>query len=441
MNRYLRYVGLAIALTFSLALAFTISGISPAYMASTANPVRHLSTVQASPGQTFQVAVNFTAPANNFLAIGLVDNAPEGWTVSVNPSWSSPTPMADKSNANNATYIWSGPFSQGTVFNAVYRVTAPVNCPPGNYNFLNSIIRYTVDKSAPFSETVSGDSTVGISQAAASTLPVSNSAPGAPVIPYSTQATPAKPAVSSITAAPTSLINTPGRPSNPQENIISVSGFSATNSLIINSENKVKEAVTLITPDTSAMLYIPAGTKIISSNSPSSLSLSSQESTVLPEISGFKTLSAYSFNPEGIRFEPPITLTMRYSLMDLPPGTKESDLTISYRENSQWMPLGCALNATSHTISTNINRLSPVALMAAVHQVSAVQPLVSNSVNKVSVGSAPINALSAPDMQDQSFNWSPIWAGLEVIAAVGLISGVELWRRKHSRKSRLPKDS
>ena len=54
-----------------------------------ANPVRALPGV-VDKGETFNVTVNFTAPANNFFLVSISDLAPAGWNVETNVSWCDP---------------------------------------------------------------------------------------------------------------------------------------------------------------------------------------------------------------------------------------------------------------------------------------------------------------------------------------------------------------
>ena len=101
-----------------------------------ASPARILPPV-ISPGDTIEVKVTFTAPADNFNAIGISDTAPEGWNVTADASWCDPAPQGAKvSGGDTAEFIWYGPFDRGTKFKAVYKVTVPpdasVESPPFN---------------------------------------------------------------------------------------------------------------------------------------------------------------------------------------------------------------------------------------------------------------------------------------------------------------------
>ena len=113
-------------------------------------------------GQTFNVTVIFTAPADNFNAIGLSDFAPAGWTVSANNTWNTPNSDTNNITANRVDYIWNGPFTKGTAFTAVYQVTVSANATPGIYNFSGGTLQYYVGSSGPTTINVSGNSQVQV---------------------------------------------------------------------------------------------------------------------------------------------------------------------------------------------------------------------------------------------------------------------------------------
>ena len=131
------------------------------------NPARTLpSTVER--GQTFNVTVTFTAPADNFNAIGLTDNAPDGWDVQVDAAWC--TPIADfvSATGNKAEIAWTGQpvgFNNGTSFTAVYKVNVTDYACAGNHAF-NGFLEYWVGSVGPSNETVIGNSEVEVPVAA-----------------------------------------------------------------------------------------------------------------------------------------------------------------------------------------------------------------------------------------------------------------------------------
>lgn len=114
--------------------------------AAGANPIRVLPDT-VYPGQTFQVTVTFTSPADDFNAIGLADLAPAGWNVSVDMTEC--TPGADVDNhpsakEEEADYIWFGGYDAGTEFTAVYNVTVPSDATPGTYSFIGGTLQYYI---------------------------------------------------------------------------------------------------------------------------------------------------------------------------------------------------------------------------------------------------------------------------------------------------------
>jgi len=87
------------------------------------------------PGDTFQVYVNFIAPADNFTAISLTDLAPDGWNVTVDEAWCTPNAYAVLATGNRAEIVWLGPYANGTSFTVLYRVTVPETPTPGINSF------------------------------------------------------------------------------------------------------------------------------------------------------------------------------------------------------------------------------------------------------------------------------------------------------------------
>jgi len=96
-------------------------------LAQEANPSRAL-PADVERGETFNVTVNFTAPADNFFLISLCDLAPEGWNVTVNKAWCTPVATSAMGIGNETQISWAGPFSNGTFFTAVYKVLVILKC-------------------------------------------------------------------------------------------------------------------------------------------------------------------------------------------------------------------------------------------------------------------------------------------------------------------------
>jgi len=127
------------------------------------------------PGDSFFVYVNFTAPVDDFNAVGMTDFAPAGWEVETNVSWCTPVADWTMSPFNKAEYAWAGPFSMGQTFVAKYQVTipataspgsnywpdcTPIPCPPCSGSPLGSLpvwVEYWFDADGPFESCIMGE--------------------------------------------------------------------------------------------------------------------------------------------------------------------------------------------------------------------------------------------------------------------------------------------
>jgi len=127
-----------------------------------ANPSRILpETVER--GQTFNVTVTFTATADNFTAISLIDLAPDGWDVTVDKTWCQPQGSWTKATGNMAEVAWQGPYNGGVDFTALYKVTVPCGASVGNYVFSGyEGLGYYVGPSRHIYENITGDSEVEV---------------------------------------------------------------------------------------------------------------------------------------------------------------------------------------------------------------------------------------------------------------------------------------
>jgi hypothetical protein len=152
----MRLLSLLIIILALMAVAFLPLGIG---LAQEASPGRTLPDA-VQRGETFDVIVTFSSPADNFNAIGLTDLAPDGWNVTLDETWS--TPNADFVNAvgNKAEIMWFGPYESGTAISALYKVTVPDDAELGIYAF-NGSLEYYVG-SEPYSKNTTGGSQVEV---------------------------------------------------------------------------------------------------------------------------------------------------------------------------------------------------------------------------------------------------------------------------------------
>jgi len=116
-------------------------------------------------GETFDVFVNFTAPADEFNSIGLTDLAPAGWNVAVDAAWCTPNADLAKATGNKAEIVWFGEpgvgFDKNTSFSALYKVTVPDYAGAGIHTF-SGFLEYYLGPEGPYLENITGDSEVEV---------------------------------------------------------------------------------------------------------------------------------------------------------------------------------------------------------------------------------------------------------------------------------------
>jgi hypothetical protein len=133
------------------------------YVPPPTEPTRYLPDPPIVMGnQTFSVTITFTNREDNINTIVLVDNAPSGWGIQVDPTWCNPS-------ADNATVVgdqaqleWDGPYPAATDFTAVYKVTVPGNVTAGFYTFTGGLLEYCSGVDCDYSVEVTGDSQVEV---------------------------------------------------------------------------------------------------------------------------------------------------------------------------------------------------------------------------------------------------------------------------------------
>lgn len=112
-------------------------------------------------GETFDVLVNFTSPADDFNGIGLTDLCPDGWEVTLDEAWCTPDAEFVKATGNKAEILWYGPYENGTALTALYKVTVPDDAGLGMYAFSGSV-EYYLGEEGPFVENTTGRSQVEV---------------------------------------------------------------------------------------------------------------------------------------------------------------------------------------------------------------------------------------------------------------------------------------
>jgi len=127
-----------------------------------ANAVRALpDTVER--GETFNITVNFTAPADDFNSIALTDFCPACWNVT--GAWAQPS-ATTLATGNKADFVWvPSSYPNGTNFTATYKVKVPCDANLTNYTFDSSnwaYLAYYIGNSSQIWGNITGDSNVTV---------------------------------------------------------------------------------------------------------------------------------------------------------------------------------------------------------------------------------------------------------------------------------------
>ncbi len=149
----MRLLSLFVVILALMALAFLPLGV---ILAQEANPSRTLPDA-VHRGETFDVTVTFSSPADEFNGIGLTDLCPDGWEVTVDEAWCTPDAEFVKATGNKAEIMWFGPYESGTTVSALYKVTVPDDAELGMYTF-NGSVEYYIGEEGPFVENTTGGS-------------------------------------------------------------------------------------------------------------------------------------------------------------------------------------------------------------------------------------------------------------------------------------------
>ena len=164
-----------LVIAFVTMVALIAVALMPVHMAlaQEANPGRTLPPDTVQRVETFDVTVTFTAPADNFNAIGLIDNAPDGWDVTVDRAWCTPKAQFVKATGNKAEIMWFGPYAKDANFIALYKVTVPCDAPAEIHTF-NGFLEYYLAGEGPYDENITGDFEVEVG---VPTTPITCSSP------------------------------------------------------------------------------------------------------------------------------------------------------------------------------------------------------------------------------------------------------------------------
>jgi len=138
---------------------------------------------------------------------------------------------------------------------------------------------------------------------------------------------------------------------------------------IIKDSGEVWESVVALSLDNKLSLHIPPGTFAKNRADAALYALKIKTLAEPPEVpENMEAVgSVYELLPKGAKFDPPITLTIKYDVSEIPEGVSESNLYIAkWIESSQeWTELESTVDTASQTIATKIDGFSIHTIMAS----------------------------------------------------------------------------
>ncbi|QNT76193.1 beta strand repeat-containing protein [Dehalogenimonas etheniformans] len=129
----------------------------------------------------------------------------------------------------------------------------------------------------------------------------------------------------------------------------------------------------LKTSDGKLTIIVPVGVYIWNAAGAAQSFLSAAPLTNPPSAPPQNSLvMAFELGPNGVTFNPVVTLSFNYSDSDIPAGARETDLYIAWWNGTQWVKLVGTVDATANTVSAQITHFTSFALI--VQQAPATTP-------------------------------------------------------------------
>ena len=138
----------------------------------------------------------------------------------------------------------------------------------------------------------------------------------------------------------------------------------------ISGSYRLWRTITSTSPDGNLTINIPCRTRVLNKegNPLPSLQVTIYENPPPPPENANIIGLACNFEPDGVTFDPPITLTWRYDPSALPEGVAEEDLVSAYydEEAGRWVELDCTVDTTGNAITASLSHFTAFAIIADV---------------------------------------------------------------------------
>ncbi len=95
---------------------------------------------------------------------------------------------------------------------------------------------------------------------------------------------------------------------------------------------------------------------------------------------------AYDFGPDGVIFDPPITLTWSYDPNDISEDVAEENLVLAWYDEAgdKWVELDCVVDTRNNTITASIEHFTTFAIIGMVTSAPESEPEVPVAVFHIS---------------------------------------------------------
>ncbi|MDY6959909.1 MAG: hypothetical protein SVK08_12230, partial [Halobacteriota archaeon] len=151
--------------------------------------------------------------------------------------------------------------------------------------------------------------------------------------------------------------------------------------------------------DGRAKLVIPAGTIALDKDGKPLKSVD-----IIPtELGG--TIAAYTLEPDGATFEPPISFIITYDVEDAPEGT---ELVIKVYEGEKWVELETTIDTKEHTVTAKISHFSVFALFKderSVHTLGIPVPISASEPTSTPTPTTAATPTEVPQETVVSWTW------------------------------------
>ncbi len=153
----------------------------------------------------------------------------------------------------------------------------------------------------------------------------------------------------------------------PPPTVIKLNGLSGPSGLITDSLGIVKGNVRLQNEDGELILEIAKGAVLKDSRGSGLKTLTAAEAE-MPQVppEGNVLLAEYTLGPTGSKFNPGLTLILKYDPASLPARAEEKDLRLACLEGSQWVEIPSTVDTEAKTVSGSITHFSEYGLVIKV---------------------------------------------------------------------------